>query len=112
MSEDTYTYNGIWAIQEIIPGYIVRHAGIQAGEPTIPGTRMTTSSLWMWSFHDATEENIRDVVHPGISRDQLLVACAFEMGRNYEKQRVARKRFDAERDRCWAEQNKKYDTTP
>ena len=79
--------DGQWLVLELIPDLIVADSGIQGGEPTIKGTRMTTVTL---AF---AYENHEVQCYGDYSEQQAFAAYCFEAGREYQRNRKLRKRL-------------------
>jgi len=85
MKEST---DGIWRVFELVPDIIVAHPGVQAGEPTIKNTRVSTHVAG-YSFEARTWRDYH------IKKEQAFAAMCFEAGRQFPKSRSLQKKIDA-----------------
>ncbi len=83
--EDRADGKGYYAIDELVPGLIVAHSGIQSGAPTVKGTRLPTTSTWVWEELDKADTPY--------TREQIIAAVAFQAGVGWQRSRKRRGRM-------------------
>lgn len=87
-------FQGIkYLVDDLVPGWIVAHSGIQFGVPTLKGTRFPTSSTWC--FDDPSTY--------GWTTEQAFAARCFEAGVQWQRSRERRKRMSEVVAKLWKE---------
>lgn len=87
MTKDETTHmDGVWLVDTILPGFIEAHSGRQFGEPTVINDRYPCSAGWAWEYLDDPEK-------ASMTREQIIAACAFEAGRDWQRSRKRRQRI-------------------
>ena len=83
-------YDGRWAVDTLVQGFIVAHAGIQCGEPTLIGTRIPAYAPWPWEIRDRPDE----LAESGLTREQAIALYSFQQGVEWQRDRKRRKRIE------------------
>ena len=83
-------FDGRWAVDTLVPGFIVAYAGIQCGEPTLIGTRIPTYAIWPWEIRDSPEQ----LAESGLTREQVIALYSFQQGVKWQRDRKRRKRME------------------
>ena len=89
-----------WLVITLVPGFIEVHTGVQFGTPTPIKTRVTTlaaSGAWENQAFEDYE----------ITEEMALVCRAFEVGREYQRNRKLRKRIDEACSAGWRTSNER-----
>ena len=90
-------YDGVWAVDELVPGFIEAHAGIQVGCPCLIGTRLPTYAKWVW--HDLDDPVSRK--RERLTREQIIALYCFEAGVEWQRSRLRRQRMDEAVNKGW-----------
>ncbi len=91
--------DGKWLTIILVPDFIEAHSGRQFGEPTMKQTRVTTRA-------GANAYDCEEWEDYKLTKEQALVAYAFEAGREYQHNRKLRKRIDDACHNGWEESRK------
>jgi hypothetical protein len=71
-----------WPVFDLVPGFIVAHAGIQAGSPTIINSRVTTCCAFKFSFQE------KDWSAWNRTEQEAFAVMCFEAGIEYQKKHL------------------------
>ena len=92
--------DGKWLVVTLVPGFIEAHSGVQFGTPTPISTRITTptgAGAWINKEWDAYGSKKNP-----FTEQQALVCYAFEVGREYQRNRKLRKKISDACAEGWA----------
>lgn len=81
-------YEGDWLIVDLVPNFIQANTAIQFGSPTVIGGRVHTEVAAVAYQNKEWDD------YGSLTEQQALIACAFEAGREYQRNRKLRKRID------------------